>query len=78
VIDKHARRILVAASVTTLVSLGLMMWPLAVPKPLPVIVAMTVAQALGTFSLAAYVWVVVSDVRSARRRAREATIPRPH
>jgi hypothetical protein len=76
-IDKRNRRILEAASVTTLVALGLMIWPLAVPKPLPVIVAMTIAQGIGTISLAAYLWVVVSDIRTARRRARESSIPPP-
>ena len=62
-IDKRNRRILEGASVTTLVALGLMVWAEAVPKPLPVIVAMTVAQGLGTLSLGAFFWVVVSDNR---------------
>ena len=76
-IDKRNRRILEAASVTTLVALGLILWSEAVPKPLPVIVAMSVGQGLGTLSLLAFVWVVVSDLRSARRRARQSSIPPP-
>jgi hypothetical protein len=62
-INERNRRILEAASVTTLVALGLMLWSEAVPKPLPVIVAMSVAQGLGTLSLLAFVYVAVSDVR---------------
>lgn len=76
-IDKRNRRILEGASVMTLVALGLMLWSEAVPKPLPVIVAMTVAQGIGTLSLLAFIWVVVSDVRTARRRARTSSIPPP-
>ena len=76
-IDKRNRRILEAASVTTLVALGLILWSEAVPKPLPVIVAMTVGQGLGTLSLLAFFWVVASDVRTARRRARQSSNPPP-
>ena len=62
-IDQRNRRILEGASVTTLVALGLMLWSEAVPKPLPVIVAMTIGQGLGTLSLVAFFWVIVSEAR---------------
>jgi hypothetical protein len=76
-IDARNRRILQGSCVATLVALGLMAWSEIVPKPLPVIVAMTVAQGIGTLSLVAFAWVVVSDIRTARKRARESERPPP-
>ena len=75
-IGRRSQRILQGACVTTLGALGLMLYSEAVPKPLAVIVAMTAAQGLGTISLAAFLWVVVSDLRSARR-ARTSSSPPP-
>jgi peptidoglycan/LPS O-acetylase OafA/YrhL len=61
------------ACVLALVALGLMMWSLVDPRPIPVILAMSVAQALGTLSFATFLIVVVLDLRrTERRRDRKA------
>jgi hypothetical protein len=72
------RRILDAACVLALVALGLMIWSLLDPRPIPVILAMSVAQALGTASLVAFLVVVADDVRRGERDAarEEAKVPR--
>ena len=58
------------SAVLTLVGLALMLWSIAVPTPLPVMLAMTVGQALGTTAFGLYVFVVVRDIRRARRKDR--------
>lgn len=50
------------ACVLALVALGLIVFSLLVPKPLPVIVAMSVAQAIGTLSFVIFLHVVSRDV----------------
>lgn len=60
---ERASRILQAASVLTLLALALMVWSLFDPRPIPVMVAMSVGQALGTLSLLVYLIVVVVDLR---------------
>jgi hypothetical protein len=57
-------RILRAACVCSLGSLGLMVWSLFDPRPLPVVVAMSVGQVLGTLSLGALLYVVLNDART--------------
>ena len=59
--------ILIAACALALVAIGLMIWSLLVPTPLPVMVAMSVAQGLGTLSLLAYLSVIIRELRSAAR-----------
>lgn len=61
------RRVLDAACVLALVALALMMWSLLDPRPIPVILAMSIAQALGTASLLALLVVVADDVRLGAR-----------
>jgi hypothetical protein len=56
-------RVLVMACVCALGALALMAWSLFDPRPLPVIAAMSVGQALGTLSFAAFVYVVARDLR---------------
>jgi hypothetical protein len=55
-----------------------MIWSLLDPRPIPVILAMSVAQALGTASLVALLVVVADDVRRGERDAarEEAKVPR--
>jgi hypothetical protein len=53
------------AAVLTLVGLGLMVWSILVPTPLPVMLAMTVGQAVGTLAFALYLYVVVRELRRA-------------
>jgi hypothetical protein len=63
------------ACVTTLAALTLMGVSLVYPKPLAVIVAMSVAQLLGTLSLAFFLIVVAADFRRSRILDREANAP---
>lgn len=50
------------ACVVGLVSLGMMAFSLIVPRALPVILALSVGQALGAFALLAYLVAIVSVV----------------
>lgn len=50
------------ACVLALVALALIVYSLLVPKPLPVIVAMSVAQGIGTLSLAIFLYIVGPDI----------------
>ena len=61
-------RVLQASSALALVALALIVWSLLDPRPIPVILAMSVAQGLGTLSFAAFLWVVVRDLRGAQRK----------
>jgi hypothetical protein len=45
-----------------------MIWSLFDPRPIPVVVAMSVGQVLGTLSLLAFVYVVVADWRAQMAR----------
>ena len=58
-------RVLNAACVCALVALALMVWSLLDPTPMPVLVAMSAGQVLGTISLLAFLAVVVVDLRRA-------------
>jgi hypothetical protein len=51
------------AAVLGLVALALISWAMLDPRPLPVIVAMSVGQIIGTASFALYLFVVIADVR---------------
>jgi hypothetical protein len=51
------------SGVLTLVALALMVWSMLVPTPLPVMLAMTVGQAIGTSAFALYLFVVIRDWR---------------
>lgn len=62
------------SAVLTLLALALMVWSLFQPTPLPVMVAMTVGQALGTTAFAIFVWVVFKDLT--RQRAERKSLER--
>lgn len=64
--DDGARALRISA-VLTLVALALMAWSMLVPTPLPVMLAMTAGQALGSTAFAIYVYVVVRALRRERR-----------
>lgn len=66
-----------ASAVMTLAAIALMAWALVDPTPLPVMLAMTGGQALGTTALALYVFVIVRDLRRDRSRARRDSLG-PH
>jgi hypothetical protein len=55
------------AAVLTLLALALMAWSMVVPTPLPVMLAMTVGQAIGSLAFAIYLYIVIRDVRRAWR-----------
>ena len=55
------------AAVLTLIGLALMAWSILVPTPLPVMLAMTVGQLVGTSAFAIYIYVVVHQLRRERR-----------
>ncbi len=59
-------RVLRAACLLALAALGLMIWSLLDPRPVPVMVALSAGQALGTASLLAFAVIVIADLRRAR------------
>ncbi len=52
------------ACIWSLVALGLIVWSLVDPKPIPVIVAMSVGQVIGTLALLLFVGSVLLDLRA--------------
>jgi hypothetical protein len=67
------------SAVLTLLALGLMVWSMVQPTPLPVMLAMSVGQALGTLAFALYGYAVIADVLRIRRarRAGESAVGSP-
>jgi len=61
----------------TLAAVGLMVWSLLDPRPLPVVAAMSIGQILGTASLGAFLYAVGADLRSRYVRARAERAPAP-
>lgn len=57
------RTALLLSCMLALVGLALMVWSQLDPRPIPLIVAMSAGQAIGTVSLGLFGWVVVSDIR---------------
>jgi uncharacterized protein (DUF2062 family) len=70
---------LTGASILTLLALALMVWSVLVPTPMPVLIAMSLGQVLGTAAFGLYLWVVVFDliriIRERRPRATEEPPP---
>jgi hypothetical protein len=60
----------------TLVGLALMAWSMLKPTVLPVMLAMSVGQGIGSLAFGLYLYVVIRDVRRARR-APSAESPNP-
>lgn len=60
-------RILRVAAILALVGLGFMVWSLLDPRPGPVLIGLSLGQAVGTLSFAIYAIVVVSDIRRRMR-----------
>jgi hypothetical protein len=60
------------AAIVGLFALACMVWSLLDPRPVPIMVAMSVGQGLGAMSLLLYVVVVVVE---ARRAARTSELP---
>ncbi len=61
-----SERMLRVSAVLTIVALALMVWSMLAPTPLPIMLAMTVGQGLGTLALGLYLFVVVRDLRAKR------------
>jgi len=59
-------RVLKGACVLALCALALMSWSMFDPRPIPVVLAMSLGQVLGTLSLAAFIAVIVADLRAGR------------
>lgn len=54
------------AALFTLPSLALMAWSVISPRPIPVVLAMTLGQVIGTAALALYALAIILDLRRAR------------
>jgi hypothetical protein len=57
------RRLVLISTITTLVSLGLMVLGIVFPKPLLLVLAMSLGQLFGTLSLALYLLAIVLDLQ---------------
>jgi hypothetical protein len=66
-------RIMVVACVLALCALALFVWSLLDPRPIPVIAAMSAGQVIGTLSFGAFLFVVLTDLRS---RYKEIAAPK--
>jgi len=55
-----------AACLLALAALGMMVWSLFDPRPVPIIAAMSVGQVLGTLSLASFLYLVAANLRARR------------
>jgi membrane protein implicated in regulation of membrane protease activity len=58
------------SALLTLIGLAFMVWSMAAPTPLPVMLAMTVGQAFGTAAFAIYLFIVVRELRRELQRGR--------
>ena len=61
-----------ASALLTLFALGLMVWSMLDPTPLPVMLAMSIGQAIGTLAFSLYGLAVYKDLRRIRRERRES------
>jgi hypothetical protein len=68
----HTATLLRVSGALTILGLVLMAWSMLVPTPLPVMLAMTIGQGIGTTAFALYLYVVVRDVRRDRRAKRDS------
>ncbi len=57
------RRLVLISIITTLVSLGLMVMGIVFPRPLLLVLAMSLGQLFGTLSLALYLLAIVLDLQ---------------
>lgn len=68
--DRKIERRIRVACVLSLAALALIVWSLVDPRPIPVVVAMTAGQAIGTLSLLFFVLSILLDLRARRIVAR--------
>jgi hypothetical protein len=57
------RRLVLISTITTLVALGLMVMGIVFPRPLLLVLAMSLGQLFGTLSLALYLLAIVLDLQ---------------
>jgi hypothetical protein len=57
------RRLVLVSTITTLVSLGLMVMGIVFPRPILLVLAMSLGQLFGTLSLALYLLAIVLDLQ---------------
>lgn len=67
--EQRVARVLRASAVLTVAGLAFMLWSLVKPTAMPVVLAMSLGQLLGTLAFAMFGWVVFSELRDARRIA---------
>ena len=70
--EQRAARVLRGSAAMTLVGLAFMLWSLVKPTAMPVVLAMSVGQLIGTLAFAMFGWVVFAELREARRIAAAA------
>lgn len=68
-------RLLAFACITALAALALMVWSLLEPTPMPVLVAMSAGQVLGTVSLLIFLGVVAADMRRSHLERELSSVP---
>jgi hypothetical protein len=68
------RRMLTAACWFALFAVALMIWSLFDPRPIPVIVAMSIGQGVGTLSLLVFAYLVLTEWRA--ETARQGSVER--
>lgn len=69
------RLFLRVASVLTLVALALMVWSVFQPTPMPVMIAMSLGQLIGTAAFAMFGLAILIDLRRSRRVRRASGLP---
>jgi hypothetical protein len=66
-VSTRREKVLRVASVLALVGLALMVWGVLDPRPLPVLVGLSIGQGIGTMSFLLYLLVVATDLRIKKR-----------
>jgi len=69
---KDPEKLVLVAAVLALVGLALFVWSVLDPRPVPVVVAMSVGQGIGTLSFLLYALAIYLDLRRARVLGRDA------
>jgi hypothetical protein len=59
----NIRRLVLVSTITTLVAVGLMVMGIVFPRPLLLVLAMSLGQLFGTLSLALYLLAIVLDLQ---------------
>jgi len=76
-VQRNSMRLLRIAAILALVGLALIVWSLLDPRPIPIMVAMSVAQGLGTLSFVIFLVVLMQDAWRADRRRKREPEPEP-